>query len=211
MNKSITLFRFSINTAHTALWSGLFLLFCLNTQAQSLKVGFTRIDYIIAQTPEAKAVSNQLSVQQTQVEGEYKRMQKEFDEKYATYQKGSAQMTETIRKDRETELQNLQTRIQEFGRSAQESLQAKYKQLMGPVLSRVQQAIDTVAKQKGYAFVLSAGAGNSSNILYASEENDVTDAVLKQLGIVPGQVTKAPEKPAKAPAKPVSAGTPKKK
>lgn len=193
---------------HINLYIGILLLPCLTLQAQSVRIGFTRIDYIISQMPESKQVENQLTIQQTQAENELKRLQKEFDEKYATYQKAGAQLTETIRKDRETELQNLQTRIQEFSRSAQESLQQKYKQSMNPILSKVQQAIDTVAKQSGYHFILNVGSNGSSDILYASEENNITDLVIKRLGIIPVQ---APEKSTKIPSAPSSTASPKKK
>ena len=189
-----------------SLYTSILLFSCLSLHAQSLRVGFTRIETIIAQMPESKQAESQLAIQQTQAENEVKRLQKEFDEKYAVYQKTGAQLTEVLRKDRETELQNLQTRIQEFSRSAQESLQNKYKQLMAPILSKVQQAIDTVAKQTGYHYILNSSATNSA-ILYAAEENNITDLVLKRLGITPGQTI---EKSAKTPAKPVNTA-PKKK
>ena len=186
-----------------SLYAGILVLSCLALQAQSLRVGFTRIEAIIAQMPASKQAENQLTIQQKQSENEAKRLQKEFDEKYADYQKNGPQLTEAVRKDRETELRNLQTRIQEFGRSAQESLQNKYKQLMAPILSKVQQAIDTVAKQAGYHYILNVSNTNSA-ILYAAEENDITDLVLKQLGILPGQTA---EKSAKTPVN----ATPRKK
>ncbi len=193
-------------TVLISFYLGVSSLCCLTVKAQSLRVGFTRIETIIAQMPESKQAENQLSIQQTQAENEGKRLQKEFDEKYAAYQKAGAQLTEAVRKDRETELQNLQTRIQDFGRSAQESLQNKYKQLMAPILSKVQQAIDTVAKQTGYQYILNVSS-NNSNILYAAEENNVTELVLKRLGIAPGQTA---EKSTKLPSKPANSA-PKKK
>ncbi|GAB4029385.1 OmpH/Skp family outer membrane protein [Spirosoma gilvum] len=186
----------------------LFFLIGLTAQAQSLKVGFTRIDYIVTQSPEAKEVTNQLNIQQTQAENELKRMQTELQTKYSAYQSGAAQMTDVIRKDRETELQTLQTRIQQFSQTAQESLQAKYGQLMKPILTKIQQAIDTVALQNGYHYIINATS--NSNVLYAAEELNITDLVLKKMGITPGQNT---DKPANAPAPttPKAATPPRKK
>lgn len=188
------------------IYAGILYLSCLTLQAQSLQVGFTRIDYIIAQMPESKQVENQLAIQQTQAENEVKRLQKEFDEKLAAYQKNGAQLSETVRRDRETELRNLQTRLQNFSRSAQESLQTKYNQLMSPILTKVQQAIDTVAKQRGYHYILNVGRANSS-VLYAAEEHDITGLVLKRLGIAPGQSS---EKVNSTPAAPKTTSTKKK-
>ncbi|ADB40417.1 OmpH family outer membrane protein [Spirosoma linguale] len=203
----------------------------LNAQAQAqtttpattasagpLKLGYTNIDYILSQTPEAKDIQNQLTIQRTQADNELKRMQKELEDKYGAYEKGAAQMSDVIRKDRETELQGLQARIQEFGRTAEQSLQTKYQQLVNPVVQKIQKGIDAVAKENGYQYVfnLDAGANTIPILLVAPEENNITELVLKKLGIDPAKAAAA-AKPATtggsapAAAKPAgSAATPKK-
>ncbi|GAB3024303.1 OmpH/Skp family outer membrane protein [Spirosoma pulveris] len=182
----------------------------LNAQAQAqtttpattasagpLKLGYTNIDYILSQTPEAKDIQNQLTIQRTQADNEMKRMNKELEDKYEAYQKGGAQMSDVIRKDRETELQSLQTRIQEFGRTAEQSLQTKYQQLVNPVVQKIQKGIDAVAKENGYQYVfnLDAGANTIPILLVAPEENNITELVLKKLGIDPAKAAAA-SKPA---------------
>ena len=161
--------------------------------AGSLKLGYTNIDYVLSQTPEAKDIQNQLTIQRTQTENELKRMQKELEEKYGAYEKGAAQMSDVIRKDRETELQGLQSRIQEFSQTAQTSLQTKYQQLVNPVVQKIQKAIDAVAKEENYQYVfnLDAGANTIPILLVAPEENNITDSVLKKLGIDPAKAAAA--------------------
>ncbi len=178
----------------------------LNAQAQTsttatttaaaagpLKLGYTNIDYVLSQTPEAKDIQNQLTIQRTQSENELKRMQKELEDKYNAYEKGAAQMTDVIRKDRETELQGLQQRIQEFSRTAEQSLQNKYQQLVNPVVQKIQKAIDAVAKDNGfqYVFNLDAGANTIPILLVAPEENNITELVLRKLGIDPAKAAAA--------------------
>ncbi len=167
--------------------------------AGPLKLGYTNIDYVLAQTPEAKDIQNQLTIQRTQSENELKRMQKELQDKYENYQKGEAQMSDVIRKDRETELQGLQGRIQEFGRTAETSLQTKYQQLVNPVVQKIQKAIDAVAKENAYTYVfnLDAGANTIPILLVAPEENNITELVLRKMGIDPAKAAAA-GKPANA-------------
>ena len=188
--------------------------------AGPLKLGYTNIDYVLSQTPEAKDIQNQLTIQRTQSENELKRMQKELEDKYEAYQKGGAQMTDVIRKDRETELQSLQTRIQEFGRTAEQSLQTKYQQLVNPVVQKIQKAIDAVAKDNGYQYVfnLDAGANTIPILLVAPEENNITELVLKKMGIDPAKAAAAAKPSATGGSTPTtrpapatgSAATPKK-
>lgn len=169
--------------------------------AGPLKLGYTNIDYVLAQTPEAKDIQNQLTIQRTQSENELKRMQQELQTKYEAYEKGAAQMSDVIRKDRETELQGLQTRIQEFGRTAEQSLQTKYQQLVNPVVQKIQKAIDAVAKDNGYTYVfnLDAGANTIPILLVAPEDNNITELVLRKMGIDPAKAAAA--------AKPATAGS----
>ncbi len=176
--------------------------------AGPLKLGYTNIDYVLAQTPEAKDIQNQLTIQRTQSENELKRMQKELEDKYGAYEKGAAQMSDVIRKDRETELQGLQTRIQEFGRTAEQSLQTKYQQLVNPVVQKIQKAIDEVAKAEGYTYVfnLDAGANTIPILLVAPEENNITESVLRKMGIDPAKA--AANQPAATGGSTVKPGTP---
>ncbi|GAB3943677.1 hypothetical protein GCM10028805_10250 [Spirosoma harenae] len=185
------------------------------TTAGPLKLGYTNIDYVLSQTPEAKDIQNQLTIQRTQTENELKRMQKELEDKYAAYEKGAAQMSDVIRKDRETELQSLQARIQEFGQTSQQSLQTKYQQLVNPVVQKIQKAIDAVAKESGfqYVFNLDAGANTIPILLVAPEENNITELVLKKLGIDPAKAAAAAKPattggstPATKPATPATGG-----
>ncbi|WP_019989022.1 OmpH family outer membrane protein [Rudanella lutea] len=165
------------------------------TAAGPLKLGYTSMDYLLSQVPEAKDIQNQLTIQRTQLENEAKRLEKEFQDKLQAYEKGAAQMSEVIRADREKELQGLQTRYQEFQRNAESQLQNKYQQLVNPVLQKIQKNVDAVAKENGYSYVfnLDAGAGTAVILLVAPEENNITDIVLKKMGVTP-----APSTPAKA-------------
>lgn len=196
------------NTFMNAL-AGFLLLACLEVPAQTIKIGHTKIDYILSQTDENKIITNLMSIQQTQAQNELKRLQTELQDKYAVYQKDAAQLTDIIRKARESELQSLQARIQEFSRNSDAAIQSKYKQLVSPTLAKIQQAIDMVAKQNGYTHIINTG--NSTDILYAAEENNITDLVLKQMDSMPAQQVRKPATtPSKTAKRPISK-TPKKK
>ncbi len=169
-----------------------------------LKLGYTSMDYLLSQVPEAKEIQNQLTIQKTQLENEAKRLEKEFQDKLAVYEKGAAQMSEVIRADKEKELQSLQGRFQEFQRNADTQLQQKYQQLVNPVIQKIQKNVDATAKENGYNYVfnLDAGAGTAVILLYAPEDNNITDLVLKKMGITPAPKT------ATGPGTPAPATTP---
>ncbi|MCE7061759.1 OmpH family outer membrane protein [Dyadobacter sp. CY343] len=180
------------------------------------KIGYTNVDYIIAKLPESKVMQNQLEVTKAQLDKALGETYKEAQDKYEAYQKNGANMTDVIRADKEKELQNLQTRIQEMQNNAQTSLQTKQQQLLEPILTKVNNAIQEVGKESGFLYILNmdAGANSTPIILFAaSEENNATPMILRKLGVDPDKVDAAPASTT-APAKPATtapATTPKKK
>lgn len=188
------------------------------------KIGYTNVDYVISKLPESKVMQNQIEVTKAQLDKAIGETYKEAQEKYEAYQKNGAQMTDVIRADKEKELQNLQTRIQEMQTNAQQSLQTKQQQLLEPILTKVNNAIQDVGKENGFLYILNmdAGQGTTPIILFAaSEENNATNAILRKLGVDPDKVEAAAPaaKPATTTATPAAtkpasttpAATPKKK
>lgn len=173
------------------------------------KIGYTNVDYVISKLPESKVMQNQLEVTKAQLDKALGETYKEAQEKYEAYQKNGANMTDVIRADKEKELQNLQTRIQEMQTNAQTSLQTKQQQLLEPILTKVNNAIQEVGKESGFLYILNmdAGAGTTPIILFAaSEENNATPLIFKKLGVDPEKVEAAAPAtaPGTAPAKPAT-------
>lgn len=184
------------------------------------KIGYTNVDYIIGKLPEAKVMQNQLEVTKAQLDKAIGETYKEAQEKYESYQKNGPNMTDVIRADKEKELQNLSTRIEEMRNNAQTSLQTKQQQLLEPILTKVNNAIQEVGKESGFLYILNmdAGAGTTPIILFAaSEENNATNLILRKLGVDPDKVEAAapaattPAKPATTTPAATPAATPKKK
>ncbi|MCE6991220.1 OmpH family outer membrane protein [Dyadobacter sp. CY323] len=169
------------------------------------KIGYTNIDVVIGRLPESKSMQNQLEITKTQLEKAIDESIREFQGKADNYQKTAGQMTDIIRADKEKELENLQTRIQEMRSKAQFSLQNKQQQLLDPIMTKVNTAIQQVGKENGYVYIfnMDGGAGTVPFILFvATEENNVTNLVLKKLGVDPDQIEAqaSPAKPATSPA-----------
>ena len=60
---------------------------------------------------------------------------------------------------------------------------------MDSVYKKVAKGIDEVAKENGFSFVLNQQIGGLDVILYGDDKMDVSDLVLKKLGVTPKPVT----------------------
>lgn len=168
-----------------------------------VKIGYTNVDYVLSQMPESKQIEADLKAYSAQLENQLKSKYQEFETKGQAYQKGAATMTDVVKADKEKELMNLRTSIEEFQKNADVSLQKKQQSLMEPALDKLQKAIDDVAKENGYTYVFNsdAGYGTTPVLLHGPEDGNISDLVLKKMGVTP-------VKPGAAPAAEVKPATP---
>jgi outer membrane protein len=179
-----------------------------NINAQQ-KIGYISLDYILAQMPEAKQVETELTATKTQYDNMYQSKVKDFQAKLADYEKNGSTMADVIKADREKELQGLQGSIEEFRQNSSTSLQKKQAQLLQPLLKKVEENMHASAKENGYAFVFNydAGQGTTPIVLHAPDDANISDLILKRMGITPKPLTP----PAATPATTTPAtGAPKK-
>lgn len=148
-------------------------------KAQS-KQGFVYFSAIVDVMPQKAVLAKTLQDYQKTFADQYQLMQTEYQTKGAAYEKGRATMTDAIRQVKEGELTDIQNRIQKFSTDAQQKMEAKQQELAKPLFDQVKTAVEAVAKEKGYGYVLDA----TSQILVVSPAtDDLTTAVKVKLGI----------------------------
>ena len=162
---------------------------------QPLKIGYTNVEYILLQMPESKQIESELKTHSTQLENQLKAKYAEYETKLQAYEKGAAAMDKVVRDDKEKELMNMNSSIQEFQRSAQASLQQKEKSLVDPVIAKIDKAIKEVRVENGYTYIISNQA-----LLAGPEDGDISPLVLKKLGVDPAKAQATPEPAASKPA-----------
>ena len=150
--------------------------------AAPIKIGYTNVTYIFNLSPKSKEIESELKSRQTMLSKEIENKQKDFQEKLAAYQKAQGNMLESIKADKENELRNLQTSIETLQRNAEAELKNKYDELIAPESDRISKAVKEVATENGYTYIIN---GDPNTVLYSSEKYDVTNLVLKKLGINP--------------------------
>ena len=165
-------------------------------QAQApLKIAYTSVQYVLSQMPESKQIESELKTYSGQLEAQLKSKTTKFQTEVADYQKGAAAMTDVVKADKEKDLSAQQQSIQEFQRSAEQSLQQKQQTLLKPALEKLQKNIDAVADENGFTYVLNSD-GDSPLLLHGPKDGDISDLILKKMGITATARNAAPGAPA---------------
>ena len=155
------------------------------TQPSPLKIGYTNVEYILSFLPETKKIESEYVSFENQLKNQLAAKLEEFQQKVQTVQQGLEAMTEAVRNQKQLELQQLQKNFEQLQLDAQEKLANKHSSLLKPVYEKIQSKIEEVAKENGYTHVFNAKTGGIPVLLYASEEHNISDQVLKKLGVSP--------------------------
>lgn len=145
--------------------------------AQS-KIGYINSIKLIQLMPESKDAEKELQKVQKQYEEEFQSFNKEYENKAKEYQVKEKSWTESLKKTKLKEIQDLQQRMQTYQQSAGKELESKRNDIFKPILDKAQKAIDQIAKSGGYDYVIDTSKGI---MLYANEKNDLFNAVKKKL------------------------------
>ena len=170
-------------------------------QAQEFKIGYTYIDFIVFNMPEMQTINSELTTFRGQLDTQIKAKETTLQAKLGEAQQLAQQnASATLLQEKQNELQKLQKEYQTYATQAQQSLAAKERDLMNPVFTKVQQAIEEVRKEKEFAIIFNMKTASGEGIVLAAEEAlNITKFVFDKLGIVmPEQPT--PTTPPAAPA-----------
>lgn len=158
----------------------LLLVFGLAVNAQTGKNGYTNGDLLLASMPEYEEVLKQLQSQRQTLEQNVQNKQVEINDKLTAYQQQRSLMTAEAKAQKEQELTQLQQQYEQMVVKYDQELKQKEVQLLNPLLEKVNNAINQVAKAKSLHAVWKSDA-----LLYADQVNyiDITKDVATILGI----------------------------
>ena len=148
-------------------------------KAQS-KIGYIDFNAVIEAMPDLKPIQTQLQAYQKTFVDQSQNMQSEFQKKGEAYEKGRQSMTDAARTAAESELQDMQKRIQDYNNNAQQQVTAKSNELFKPLSDKVKTAITAVAKEKGYTYVLDT---QTTGLIVSPPGDDLMASVKLKLGI----------------------------
>ncbi len=148
--------------------------------AQSLKIGYADPDVIITYMPEYQDIQQQMAAEYRTSQEALQALAEDFQERVTKYQKQQPLLSSERQAEREAELAQLQTEIQDSAARKDQELAEKQDDLMAPLLDRVQEVIDEVAADKGLDLVLRSPA-----LLFVNEDSivNINIDIAEKLGI----------------------------
>ena len=147
-------------------------------QAQT-KIGYISINELVPNMPEFKKADTSMQDYKNALSQEFEDQKRELSEQDSLLSsKDTVKYTKAQLEIKRRSLGQLYVKVQGFSQQAQEQLQQKQQELLAPIQKKALDAIQAVAKENGYTYVLQKEA------LYAyPAAEDLLPLVKKRLGI----------------------------
>ncbi len=148
------------------------------------KIGYVDTEYILNKMPEYATVQQKLDELEQKWRTEIQKKQEEAKKLEQEFEARELLYTEEERKRKQKAIERARKNVEQlrqkyFGPQGQ--LYTRQKELMRPIQERILKATENVATADGYDYVVDKKG--DALFLYARDEHDLSDRVLRELGI----------------------------
>jgi outer membrane protein len=140
--------------------------------------------YILDKLPEYKTAQGQLDDFAAGWQKEIDNLQKDLDLMYKQYEAEQVMLSDDLKKKREDQLFVKEKAVRDLQRQRfgfEGDLFKKRQELIKPIQDRVYNAVQKLAVQRGYDFILDKSEGIT--VIFADPKLEKSDDVLKELGV----------------------------
>lgn len=152
------------------------------TQAQKYAIIDTK--YILDKMPEYKTAQKSLDDIAAGWQKEIDRMQIDLDKMYKDFEAEQVMLSDDLKKKREDQLYVKEKTLRDLQKSRfgfEGELFKKRQELIKPVQDKVYNAVQKLAVQRGYDFILDKSEGIT--VIFADPKLEKSDDVLRELGV----------------------------
>ena len=165
-------------------------IFGFSTTTNAQKIGYISADEIIQLMPEAATVQTQLDQYQQSLYQNAQEKQNALNESIQKFLKDSATMSPSLKEVKRSDLQKQQQELAGESQRIQDLFAQKRQELSAPIQKKLQDAIEAVAKENGYTYIMPKEA-----LIVMPPTGDIGPLVIKKLGLKQPTSTTTPAKP----------------
>jgi len=161
----------------------------LGTGIYAQKFAYVDSKYILSHMPEYVAAQKQINELSSEWQAQVEQKYTAIEQLEKSFQAEKILLTEEMKKKREADITERREDAKQYQKSkfgVEGDLFKKREELVAPIQEQIFQAIEDIASQSQYMVVFDKA--NHSNLLYTNPKHDISDKVLKKMGLKPGEV-----------------------
>jgi len=160
-------------------WALVFVIgFLATAYGASVKIGYVDVQRVLAESKRGQEAKKKIEARGAELNQEFQRRQREVQSLKEDLERKGTLLNEEARKEKEREYQRKVKELERFVRDSREELRQMEREMTAKILKEVEKVIEELGKKEGYTLILEK---QRSFILYAPEEIDLTEKVIKAL------------------------------
>jgi len=160
------------------------------------RIGYTNLELVLSYMPEAQQVEAELRTYEKKILEQLNIKQAYLQTRIEEYTelKQQGKLSPVQEEERRKEIMRLDEEIKRFQEESEQSYLKKKVELLQPVIDKLQKAIRELAEAEGYDYILNnSNSTGVATILYGPQSEDVTEKLLRRLGIDPSKLQRPVE------------------
>ena len=163
-------------------------LLATTNHASAQKLAHINVDDLLGLMPETQAAQKEMQTYADQLQKDLEEMQGEAQAKYQNLIANQNTWTQLRLTKEQEELEGMAQKIQQYQQQAQDDLQDKQMALMKPIIEKAQNAINEIAREKGYTYVFDSSRSKGV-VIFVEKGEDIMPLVKAKLGITAATTT----------------------
>lgn len=155
------------------------------------RIGYTNIELVLSYMPEAQQIEAELRTYEKKILEQLNIKQAYLQTKIEEYTelKQQGKLSPVQEEERRKEIMRLDEELKRFQEEGEQNYLKKKADLLQPVIDKLQKAINELAEAEGYDYILNnSNSTGVATILYGPKSEDVTEKLLRRLGIDPSKL-----------------------
>jgi outer membrane protein len=159
----------------TIICAGLMILACaVQANAEGFRIGIVDTERILRESDQAVRAEKKIEREFSSRDQEIKKLTKQSKDLQNSLEKDGSTMSDSMRRNKERELANMNLSLQTLQREFREDLNLRKNEELAVVLAHADKAIREIAESEGYDVIL-------QEAVYRNPKVDITEKVLKYL------------------------------
>ena len=166
-----------------------FVLIVSTLSLSAQKFAYIDSKYVLSHMPEYVAAQKQINELSAEWQAQVEQKYTAIEQLEKSFQAEKILLTEEMKKKREADINERREEVKQYQKSkfgVEGDLFKKREELVAPIQEQIFQAIEDIASQSQYMVVFDKAS--HSNMLYTNPKHDISDKVLKKMGLKPGEV-----------------------
>lgn len=148
------------------------------SRAEDMKVGIVDLQRAIQTSETGKKAKSQLEEAFNKKKKELQAEEANLKKLQEEFQKKQSALSDSAKKEQQMKLQEKFMKYQELLQKSQADIQKKEQEMSEPIIRKIREKVNEIAKKKGYNLVLEK---NDNVVLFSQDKDDLTEEVMKSL------------------------------